>query len=39
MAQSGHARAIDALGDARPWLGGEHTGEGEYQEERSAAES
>jgi hypothetical protein len=31
MAQAGHARAIDALGDLRPWLGGEHSGEGKYQ--------
>jgi hypothetical protein len=31
MAQAGHARAIDALVDPRPWLSGKHTGEGEYQ--------
>jgi hypothetical protein len=31
MAQAGHACAIDALADARPWLSGQHTGEGEYQ--------
>jgi hypothetical protein len=31
MADAGHARAIDALADARPWLGGEHSGEGKYQ--------
>jgi hypothetical protein len=31
MAQAGHARAIDALADARPLLGGEHTSEGKYQ--------
>jgi hypothetical protein len=39
MADAGRARAIDALADARPWLGREDTGEDNYQEERSAAES
>ena len=31
LAQAGKARAIDALGDARPWLGREDTGEGKNQ--------
>jgi hypothetical protein len=31
MADAGHVRAIDALGDARSWLGSEYTGEGKYQ--------
>jgi hypothetical protein len=30
-AQAGDARAIDALVNARPLLGREHTGEGKYQ--------
>jgi hypothetical protein len=31
MAQAGHAQAVDALADARLWLGGENTGEGKYR--------
>jgi hypothetical protein len=39
LAEAGEARAVDALVDARPLLGREHTGEGKKQQERGTTEA